>query len=34
VPIYDSIATALWKSLLIAGADPSALASWGRLFQR
>ncbi len=32
IPVYDSIATALWKSLLIAKVDPSALARWGRLF--
>jgi maleate isomerase len=32
IPIYDSIATALWKSLLIAGVAPSALTKWGRLF--
>jgi maleate isomerase len=32
IPIYDSIATALWKSVLIAGVDPSALRAWGRLF--
>ncbi len=33
VPIYDSIATAVWKSLSIVGVDPAALAPWGRLFR-
>jgi maleate isomerase len=32
IPIYDTIATALWKSLRLAGADPSAVKGWGRLF--
>jgi maleate isomerase len=32
IPVYDSIATAVWKSLLIAGGDPAALKDWGRLF--
>lgn len=33
VPIYDSIATTLWKSLLVAGVDPSCVQGWGRLFK-
>jgi len=32
LPVYDTIATAVWKSLILAGADPSAIAGWGRLF--
>jgi maleate isomerase len=33
IPIYDTIATAVWKSLLLAGVDPSLVAGWGRLFE-
>jgi maleate isomerase len=33
IPIYDTIATALWKSLCLAGVDPSLVTGWGRLFQ-
>jgi maleate isomerase len=33
IPIYDTIATAVWKSLKLAGADPAAITSWGRLFR-
>jgi maleate isomerase len=32
VPIYDTIATAVWKSLKLAGVDPSRLTGWGRIF--
>jgi maleate isomerase len=32
IPIYDTIATAVWKSLVLAGADPARVAGWGRLF--
>ena len=32
IPIYDSIAVTMWKSLLLAGADPNRISSWGRLF--
>ena len=32
VPVYDSIATTLWKSLGVAGADPAVVRGWGRLF--
>jgi maleate isomerase len=34
VPIYDSIATAVWKSLNLAGVATEALAGWGSLFRR
>jgi maleate isomerase len=33
IPIYDTIATVVWKSLKLAGADPRRIAGWGRLFQ-
>jgi maleate isomerase len=32
VPVYDSIATTLWKSLLLAGVPPVSIRGWGRLF--
>jgi maleate isomerase len=32
VPVYDSIATTLWKSLLLAGAAPAQIRGWGSLF--
>lgn len=33
LPIYDTVATALWKSLRIAGIDPARVGGWGRLFR-
>lgn len=33
VPVYDTIATVVWKSLRLAGADPRRVNGWGRLFQ-
>jgi maleate isomerase len=33
IPIYDTVATAVWASLRLAGVDPRRLAGWGRLFQ-
>jgi maleate isomerase len=33
IPIYDTIATVVWKSLKLAGADPRRIVGWGRLFQ-
>jgi maleate isomerase len=33
VPVYDTIATAAWKSLAIAGVDPALVTGWGRLFR-
>jgi maleate isomerase len=33
IPIYDTIATAVWKSLRLATIDPSRVKGWGRLFQ-
>ncbi len=32
VAVYDSIATVVWKSLVLAGADPRRITGWGRLF--
>ncbi len=32
IPIYDTIATAVWKSLVLAGADPAGVKGWGRVF--
>jgi maleate isomerase len=33
IPIYDTIATAVWRSLLLAGVDPKRVVGWGRLFR-
>ena len=33
IPIYDSIATVVWKSLKLAGLDPKQIQRWGRLFR-
>jgi maleate isomerase len=32
-PIYDTVSTAVWQSLRIAGVDTRQLARWGRLFE-
>ena len=32
IAIYDSVATSLWMSMKLAGADPRAVQGWGRLF--
>ena len=32
VPVYNSIATTLWKSLLLAGVAPAEIRGWGSLF--
>ena len=34
VPVYDTIATVVWKSLRLAGVDTRQLARWGSLFER
>jgi maleate isomerase len=34
IPIYDTIATVIWKSLIIAGVDPSRVTGWGSLFKK
>ena len=33
IPIYDTIATAVWKALGLAGADVRRVKGWGRLFR-
>jgi maleate isomerase len=33
IPVYDSIATVVWKSLKVVGADPKRVEGWGRLFR-
>ncbi len=32
IPIYDTVATAVWKSLALAGVPPRRVRGWGRLF--
>lgn len=32
LPIYDTIATVVWKSLKLAGIDPAWVTGWGRVF--
>lgn len=32
IPVYDSIATTVWKSLLLAGISPDGVHGWGGLF--
>ena len=32
IPVLDSVSTALWKSLQIAGDDPARIKGWGKLF--
>jgi maleate isomerase len=32
IPVYDTISVVVWKSLLLAGADPRRVTGWGRLF--
>jgi maleate isomerase len=33
IPIYDTIATAVWSSLRLAGVEPTRVQGWGRLFR-
>lgn len=33
IPIYDTVATAVWKSLLLCGEDPAQIEGWGSLFR-
>lgn len=33
IPIFDSVSTAIWGALRTAGADPSLVRGWGRLFE-
>lgn len=32
IPVYDTVSTALWKSMRMAGADPRRVRGWGRIF--
>ncbi len=32
IPIYDTIATVVWKSLVLAGVEPAGVVGWGSLF--
>jgi maleate isomerase len=32
IPIHDSVAFTVWKSLKLAGVDPSRVQGWGRVF--
>ena len=32
IPIYDTVSTAVWKSLSLCGQDPQQINGWGRLF--
>jgi maleate isomerase len=34
IPIYDTIATVVWKSLKLAGVDTRRVTDWGSLFQQ
>ena len=34
IPIYDTIATAVWKCLRLAGVDTRRVTGWGSLFQQ
>lgn len=33
IPIYDTVATAVWGGIRQAGGDPKRIKGWGRLFQ-
>jgi maleate isomerase len=33
IPVYDTIATVVWKSLKLAGVDPRRVTGWGRVFR-
>jgi maleate isomerase len=33
IPVYDTVATAVWDSLRLAGVAPARVAGWGRLFR-
>lgn len=34
LPIYDTIATVMWRSLIMSGVDPKRVTGWGSLFQK
>jgi maleate isomerase len=33
IPVYDTVATAVWQSLLLCGEDPARIEGWGSLFR-
>jgi maleate isomerase len=33
IAVLDSVAVTLWRTMALAGADPTVLSSWGRIFQ-
>ncbi len=33
IPIYDTVATGVWKGMKLAGDDPRRVRNWGRLFR-
>jgi maleate isomerase len=33
IPVFDSVATVMWKALKMADVDPKRVAGWGRLFE-
>ena len=33
IPIYDTVATAVWQGLKLAGGDPRRIHGFGRLFR-
>jgi maleate isomerase len=33
IPVYDSVATVVWKALRLAGVDTRGVRGWGRLFE-
>jgi maleate isomerase len=32
IPVYDTVATTVWKSLKLAGVDTRRVKGWGRIF--
>ncbi len=32
IPVYDTIATVVWKALLLCGEDPAHITGWGQVF--
>jgi maleate isomerase len=34
IPIYDTVATTVWKSVRIAGIDPGRIKGWGTIFSK
>jgi maleate isomerase len=33
IPVFDSVATVIWKMLRMTGHDPAQITGWGRLFE-